>query len=131
MTIWYVYLVWRRPSTHEQGMNWGRFLLTFESRYVADEFYITLCSLTTASGQPRFALLTRTAPQLWAFDSIQETGTGDDGWWWAPIFIWRESRFNNILKPFADRIIHTYLSDGNHSQRNPWPIITDQADGAD
>ncbi|RYP20437.1 hypothetical protein DL765_002813 [Monosporascus sp. GIB2] len=131
MTLWYVYLMWRRPANHDQGVNWGRYLLTFENRYVADEYYITLCSLTTADGRPRFNLLTRTAPQLWAFDSVQETGSGDNGWWWAPIFIWRDRRFAGDLGRFANSVMHIYLSDGNHSQRNDWPILNDQAEGAD
>jgi hypothetical protein len=122
--------MWRRPS-HDQGVNWGRFLLTFESRWVADEYYITLCSLKTANGAPRFQTLTRTAPQLWSFDSVQETGSGDSGYWWAPIFIWRDSRYTGDLGRFANSVIHTYLSDGNHSQRNEWPILNDLAEGSD
>lgn len=131
MGLWYVYLMWRRAASHDQGVNWGRFLLTFESRWVADEYYMTLCQLKTANGQPRFKTMARTSAQLWAFDSVEESGSGDNGWWWAPIFIWRESRYATNLGSFANRVMHTYLSDGNHSQRTDWPILNDLAEGSD
>ncbi|KAF1998463.1 hypothetical protein P154DRAFT_602891 [Amniculicola lignicola CBS 123094] len=122
MTLHYVYVVWRRLS-HEQGTNWGRFMLTFESRYVADEFYMAMATLRRSDGSPRFVTFSRAGAQLWTFDSNAEPQDP----WWALMYV----HLSGILKPFKERMIHTYLSDGNHSQRFDWPVIAIPAEGPD
>ncbi|PWW73503.1 hypothetical protein C7212DRAFT_333255 [Tuber magnatum] len=54
---------WSRENNPNRA-DWGRHLLTFESRWAADELFRGLQGLKTAAGANRFTMLKRVNPQF-------------------------------------------------------------------
>ncbi|KAK4248984.1 hypothetical protein C7999DRAFT_30515 [Corynascus novoguineensis] len=66
--IYYVVLKLISPNK-EASARWGRYHLSFPSRYDADEFYRTLQTLKRGD-VPYFTNLSRHSPQFWGYDSV-------------------------------------------------------------
>lgn len=71
MTIFYLYLNWF-GSLDRKFANQELYLLTCESRYVADEFFRALKGLRSSGRKRWYMLLERKTPQLWCFTPIDD-----------------------------------------------------------
>jgi hypothetical protein len=70
--VYHVYLIlWRlKTRVGETRDTNGRYLLTFESRLVADELFRALQKMTLkANGSQYFNYMTRKTPQFWLYDT--------------------------------------------------------------
>lgn len=68
MSLFYVYMRWVRERDNNRGEK-CRHLLTFESRYVADEFYRAIqTQLRTNNRALLFPILERDTAQFWRYD---------------------------------------------------------------
>ncbi|KAG0635465.1 hypothetical protein HOY80DRAFT_443222 [Tuber brumale] len=116
--IFYVYIKYIR-ETDTRRADWGRHLLTFESRWAADELFRGLQTLKNAAGANRYSKLQRVNPQLWYYDTID----GDP--WWTIIYVQRE----NGLPEFNYKFMSVILGDAD-SGRN-WPVFSNPTIGPD
>ena len=68
--LFYVYMKVIRLADSARA-DYGRYLLTFESRWAADELYRELKTLKNSAGVVRFSYLSRTNPQYWLYDTAR------------------------------------------------------------
>lgn len=66
MTLYYVYLKFCLYGGTPNATTW-RWMITFESRYVADEFFRKIMDCLQIDGNPRLVFLERETPQFWCF----------------------------------------------------------------
>jgi len=99
--------------------DYGRHLLTFRSRWAADELFRGLQALKTTAGANRFTKLVRVTPQFWCYDTTE----GDP--WWTIIRVQRE----NPLPEFNYKFMSVILGDAD-SGRN-WPVLANPVIGPD
>ncbi|CUS14773.1 unnamed protein product [Tuber aestivum] len=116
--IYYVYMKWTRENNPTRT-DWGRHLLTFESRWAADEAFRGLQGLKTAAGAKRFTTLKRVNPQFWCYDSVD----GDP--WWTIVYVQRE----NKLPELNYTLMSVILADANAGR--DWPVISNPTIGRD
>jgi len=105
-------------ETDQNRTEIGRHILTFESRFAADELFRTLQEMrTTHNGS--FNILKRETPQFWAYD----TTSGD-----ASVAIRNAQQADDLLS-FNKRFCSTILP--NASEFRFWPIIPNPVIGPD
>lgn len=111
MSLYYVYMHLARYRKTEVGARgWSSYLLTCESRYVADELFRAYQDLKDSHGQPRFTKLERSNPQFWIYDA-----TGSN-----PLSAPTDVLWGSPLPPSVDgRVIPTVLC---HSSAHEWSI---------
>ncbi|KAL0639069.1 hypothetical protein Q9L58_001951 [Maublancomyces gigas] len=112
MAIFYVYLKWAPPSDSASA-EFGRLLLTCESRYVADEFFRKLQVARNADGVKFYTLLRRTTPQFWSYATI-----GSEPWFTATNILG-----TTLLEEFGDKIMVQRLPSSKATEARVWPIL--------
>ncbi|RPB02011.1 hypothetical protein L873DRAFT_572517 [Choiromyces venosus 120613-1] len=116
--VYHVFMKYTR-ETDTLRADYGRHLLTFESRWAADELFRGLQSLKTAAGAKRFTTLTRVSPQFWCYDTV----AGDP--WWTIVYVQRE----NALPAFNYKFMSVILADA--AVGRDWPILCNPTIGTD
>ena len=111
---------WTR-ETHENRAISGRHLLTFSSRWDADELFRGLQTLRTSAGASRFPTLKRVSPQFWCYDAIE----GDP--WWTIVNVQHE----NVLPEFNYKFMSIILNEGNSDPHRNWPVLANPTIGPD
>ncbi|KAK6585137.1 hypothetical protein PZA11_001864 [Diplocarpon coronariae] len=114
MGLYYVYAKHTRKGDTLRDY-YGRYLLTFESRQVADEFWRALKELKTAAGVQRFTTLHRSTPQFWCYDAPEA--------WFA---------IHNVLQEddaWGQKVIHALMS--NWDATVNWNVINRVVEGSD
>jgi len=116
--IYYVYLKYVR-ETDTLRTDYGRHLLTFRSRWDADELFRGLQGLKTAAGASRFTKLERVNSQFWCYDTV-----GGDPWW-TIVYVQRE----NALPEFNYKFMSVILADA--AAGRDWPVLANPTIGPD
>ncbi|PUU78691.1 hypothetical protein B9Z19DRAFT_1083368 [Tuber borchii] len=116
--IYYVYMKYTRETQNNRADN-GRHLLTFQSRWDADELFRGLQALKTPAGASRFPTLKRVSPQFWCYDGVEPDPSLNI------VLIQRE----NVLPEFNYKFMSVVLSDAT-DHRN-WPILANPTIGPD
>ena len=97
----------------------GRHLLTFQSRWDADELFRSLQVLRTSAGASRFSTLKRVNSQFWCYDTID----GPPGW--TIVNVQRE----NVLPEFNYKFMSVILADADSGR--DWPVLANPTIGPD
>ncbi|PUU78690.1 hypothetical protein B9Z19DRAFT_1083365 [Tuber borchii] len=117
--IYYVYMKYTRETDIHRADN-GRHLLTFQSRWDADELFRSLQALKTSTGASRLSTLKRVSPQFWCYDAI-------DGEPWSNIInVQRE----NVLPEFNYKFMSVILAKAA-SDHCSWPVFANPTIGPD
>ena len=116
--IYYVYMKLTRENNTLRA-DYGRHLLTFRSRWDADELFRSLQDLKTAASATRFTALQRVNPQFWCYDAIE----GDP--WWTIVNVQRE----NVLPEFNYKFMSAILADA--AVGRDWPVLANPTIGPD
>ncbi|KAH6717303.1 hypothetical protein DL95DRAFT_356167 [Leptodontidium sp. 2 PMI_412] len=116
MALYYVYLKYARSADYLRA-NFGRWILTFESRQSADEFYRAMKVAKNTAGNLRYVTFHRSTPQMWCYDS-----TDGEPWWTVKLILEADATWNY-------NVMATLLSDTNGTRT--WPIINNIVEGSD
>lgn len=116
--VYYVYMKYVR-ETDTLRADYGRHLLTFRSRWDADELFRGLQALKTSAGASRFTKLQRVTSQFWCYDTVE----GDP--WWTIVYVQRE----NALPEFNYKFMSVILADA--AAGRDWPILANPTLGPD
>ncbi|KAL2195535.1 hypothetical protein P885DRAFT_78977 [Corynascus similis CBS 632.67] len=112
--IYYVLL--KSISPHKETcVKWGRYHLSFPSRYDADEFYRTLQTLKRG-GVPYFTSLSRHSPQFWGYDSAD----GHDSI--------KNVMLNGLVEEFRERLSGSFI---HNFDNGTFSAIPDMVNGPD
>jgi len=113
--LYYVYWKWSRPADPARADS-GRWLLIFESRQKADEFYRSMAELKSSNGKKLFTILHRSTAQFWCFDT-----TSSDAFWEPKRILEADDKWN----------FNVQLCLLNDLTGRDWPMIHNVNDGAD
>jgi hypothetical protein len=113
-----IYHVYAKYSSGDQTRSaiYGRYLLTCNSRYDADELFRAMLDLRI-NGSPFFTKLTRQSPQFWSFDGLRAHD--------CIMAIQKEG----LVRDFMDLVSAVYLSNGDQTVN--WSTVPNQVTGPD
>ena len=109
---------WTR-ETYKGRAEYGRHILTCQSRWDADELFRSLQTLKTSAGASRFPTLKRVNSQFWCYDGI-DTGPG-----WTIVNVQKE----NALPEFNYKFMSALLADAELGR--DWPVLANSTIGPD
>ncbi|KAI5842236.1 hypothetical protein BZA05DRAFT_412418 [Tricharina praecox] len=114
--LFYVFLKWTKAADNNASAKHGRYLLTFSSRYEADELFRDLKDLQSGN-RHLFPVLIRTSAQFWCYDSPES---------WESIL---RFQMRNDLPQFKNTFMTQLLPNGDGN--STWPIIQNPELGPD